>query len=159
MPLKSCGMVRARLRVWFSAASRAPKAARSAVITSIPPGSIAASASRPWSRWSEARRCVPASVSSKVPAVSNSNSASAIRPGGLLPGASHLRRPAIIRWITRKSSPSSARTIRLARRSTPSTRLPSATASGGTAVRTRNGFSTLIRCSRLPTTRRASRSA
>jgi hypothetical protein len=35
---------------------------------------------------------------------------------------------------------------------------PSAVASGGTAVRTRNGFSTLIRCSRLPTTRRASRS-
>ena len=64
--------------------------------------------------------------------------------------SSQCRRPAIIRWITRKSSPSSAITTRLPSRSTPCTVLAHGDAIGGTAVRSRNGFSSRTASSALP---------
>ena len=78
MPLKRRGSVSARLTVWFSATRRAANASRVAAITSMPPASSAASAARPATTCSEARRCLPASVRASVP-TSNSKKASALR--------------------------------------------------------------------------------
>ena len=96
MPLNKRGLVRLRLSVWFSAASWCAKAAVSLANTSMPPGSIAASASRPSTTWIDARRLVPASVNSSVPAP-KAKLASAPRAGVLAPVANQRRRPAIIR--------------------------------------------------------------
>ena len=65
----------------------------------------------------------PASVNASVP-LANSKSASVIRAGGFASRASQRNRPAIIRCRTRNHSPSSARTRRLPRRRTSTTRLP-----------------------------------
>ncbi len=156
MPEKSRGSVSARFKVWFSDTSRSAKAPRLAASTSMPPASSARSASRPATTCSDARRLLPASVSTIEP-TSNSNTASALRAVAL-PGASQRRRPAIIRWTTTKSSPSSASTTRLPIRSIASTRLPSTAESGGTTLRSRNGLPMRTRSSRWPTTRAARRS-
>ena len=84
MPLKRCGSVRARLRVWLCARRTARKAAGSASSTSSPPGRWTARPSSPRTTCSEARRFVPASVRTSVPS-GKSNAASPILPGGLAP--------------------------------------------------------------------------
>src|SRR6267154_2377149 len=139
MPLNRCGSVSARLSVCLSAFNLAAKSSSRASRTSSPPGSMAASAASPSTRWIEARRFVPASVSSSV-ALSNSNTASHMRPGGFAPLASQRRRPAIIRWSTRNSPPSSSKTMRLPIRRRPKTFLPSADAMGGFTLRRTKGL-------------------
>ena len=68
MPLKIRGSVRARLSVWFCAVSRAPKAARSAAMTSRPCGLSASIAASPSTMWIDAWRFDPASVKITDPA-------------------------------------------------------------------------------------------
>jgi hypothetical protein len=92
---------------------------------------------------------VPASVKTSVPA-SNTNIAKAPRAAGFAPAAFQCRRPAIIRCRTRKRSPSSAMTMRLPRRSMPTTCAPNTLESGGSAVRSRKGCSSFTACSRAP---------
>ena len=157
MPLKTRGSVNVRLSVWFSATSARPNAARSASSTSRPPGSSARSAASPRTASSDARRFVPASVISSVP-VEKSNAARPILPGGLAPAARHCSRPAIMRWITRNSSSSSAMTIRLPSRRRPTTRRPVSAFSGGSTERRRNGVSRRTRCRVAPAMRRSSAS-
>ena len=67
MPLRMRGSVRARLRVRFSTMSASRKELRSLERTSIPPGSIERNASSPSKRCKDARRLVPASVSTSDP--------------------------------------------------------------------------------------------
>src|SRR5712691_497385 len=66
MPLNRWGSVSARLSVCRSAFNLAAKSSSRASRTSSPPGSMAASAASPSTRWIEARRLVPASVSTSV---------------------------------------------------------------------------------------------
>ena len=157
MPLKSRGSVSARFNVWFSSVNRAANVPRSAAGTSSPPGSMAASAASPWTRCSDARRFVPASVNASIPD-GNASLARVIRFGGAPPASNHRSRPAIMRWNTRNRSPSRTRMMRLPMRRTSRTRLPSASAIGGTAVRSTNGLSIRISVSGAPTTRAVSAS-
>src|SRR6267378_8419846 len=152
MPLKSWGSVSARLSVCRSAFNLAAKSSSRASRTSSPPGSIAASAASPSTRWIEARRLVPASVSSSV-AVSNSNTASDMRPGGFAPLASQRSRPAIMRCSTRNSPPSSSKTMRFPIRRRPKTLFPSADAIGGFTLRRTKGFMSRKRVSVRPVRR------
>src|SRR6267378_2111826 len=152
MPLNRCGSASARLSVCRSAFSLAAKSSRRASRTSSPPGSMAASAASPSTRWIEARRFVPASVSTRVSSW-NSNAASDMRPGGFAPLASQRRRPAIIRCSTRNSLPSSSTTIRLPIRRRPKTFFPSAEAMGGLTLRSTKGFKTRRRVSVRPARR------
>ena len=84
MPANSCGIVSARLSVWFSLRSRAAKSATGLPMTSIPPGSAACSAARSASRWIDARRVVPASVSTSSPSSNSKLASESLPPGGLL---------------------------------------------------------------------------
>src|SRR6267378_444881 len=152
MPLKSWGSVSARLSVCRSAFNLAAKSSSRASRTSSPPGSMAASAASPSTRWIEARRLVPASVSSSV-ALSNSNTASDMRPGGFAPLASQRSRPAIIRCSTRNSPPSSSKTMRFPIRRRPKTLFPSADAMGGFTLRRTKGFRSRKRVSVRPVRR------
>ena len=77
---------------------------------------------RPATRCSDARRFLPASVSSER-AVSNSNEGERVRRRLACPARSQRRRPAIIRWTTRKSSPSKRDDDALAEPPTPTTLL------------------------------------
>jgi len=61
-PLTMRGSVNARFRVRFSRLSAARKHARSAVRTSMPPGSMASRPGSPATTWSDALRLAPASV-------------------------------------------------------------------------------------------------
>src|SRR2546430_8413687 len=97
------GSVSARLSVWFRHSSARRNEAASAARTSRPPGSCSRSAASPRTRWSAARRFVPASVMVSVPA-EKSNAARPILPGGLAPAGFQCRRPAIMRCSTRKRS-------------------------------------------------------
>ena len=76
------GSVRARFSVWFSAVSAARNRSRSLSSTSMPPGSIDRRAASPWTTCSDARRFVPASVSTRVPS-GKSNAARLIAAGKL----------------------------------------------------------------------------
>jgi HAE1 family hydrophobic/amphiphilic exporter-1 len=147
----------ARLSVWFSQSSAARNCSSVALSTSRPPGSSSASASSPRTTCSEVRLRVPASVSTSTP-VENRKVATPILPPPLAPrapSAFQWSRPAIIRWITRYSSSSSATTIRLPMRSTPRTCLPNASSSGGSAVRSRCGLVTRTSNSSAPMRRRS----
>ena len=75
---------RALERVVLGDEARRERRASVAAITSMPPASSAASAARPATTCSDARRCLPASVRASVP-LSNSKKASALR-AGLLAG-------------------------------------------------------------------------
>ena len=85
MPLKIRGSVRALLRVRFSIVSASRKESRSLENTSIPPGSMERNASSPWKRCNEARRLVPASVSTREP-LGKSKAARFFRPASFAPG-------------------------------------------------------------------------
>ena len=65
----------------------------------MPPGSSAASASRPATSFNEARRFLLASVKIIVP-VEKSSAAMPLRFGIALPTRSQCKRPEIIRWMT-----------------------------------------------------------
>ena len=93
-----------RLSVCRSRRSAAGRRRAVAPRTSRPPGSWAASAASPRTRWIDARRRVPASVRVSVPS-GKSKAASPTRPGGRAPAGRQWSRPAIIRWITTKRSP------------------------------------------------------
>ena len=81
------GSVSARLSVRFSSTSAALNVSRLLDSTSIPPGSSAARPLRPSATCRDARRLVPASVSTSEPS-SKSNAASVLRPASLAPGGS-----------------------------------------------------------------------
>ena len=144
-PCPVCGTAVQRI-VW------AENVSRSASSTSRPPGSSARSASRPVSTCSDARRVEPASVRISVPC-SKSSASRPTRPGTAVPGPFQRNRPAIIRWITRYASPSSAKTTRLPIRSRRTTRRPSAADIGVPTDRRRNGAARRTRSIRRPTTR------
>ena len=99
-----------------------------------------------------ARRFDPASVRVTVP-VEKSSAASPILPGSFAPASFQCSRPAIIRWMSTKSSPSSAITIRLPRRRRPVTARPITSAGGGSTERSTKGLASRMRSSRAPTTR------
>ena len=120
--------------------------------TSRPPGSCRCNCSSPCTRCSEARRLVPASVRVSVP-LPNCRRASTARLGGAVPRSYQCRRPAIMRWNTSHSSPSSPIASRLPRRRTWVTRRCSAAWMGGTAVRSTNGETICTRSRRSPTMR------
>jgi len=69
------------------------------------------------------------------------------------PAGFHRKRPAIMRWKTRKRSPSSSKAIRLPRRWRARTTRPSAAASGGSTERRRNGDTRRTRSTVWPITR------
>ncbi len=157
MPLKSRGSVSARLRVWFSERSRAENASAVAARTSMPPRSRGRSAASPCTKWIAARRVVPASVSARVP-FGKSKVARGIRPGPFAPRASQRSRPAIMRWMARKSPSPRSKTMRLPSRRSPATVRPSAAAIGGSTVRRMNGLRSAIRSTGRPRIRRSSAS-
>src|SRR5262245_60312219 len=97
-------------------------------------------------------RLVPASVRIKVP-LSKSMARSPTLPGTFAPRSCQRKRPAIIKWITRNSSPSNSKTIRLPRRWRSRTCAPRRASSGGSMERSRNGLASLTFSTRLPTTR------
>src|SRR5207247_1111431 len=98
-----------------------------------------------------------ASVSSRVP-VGKSNDPRPTLAGGLVPSGRHRKRPAIIRWKTRKTSPSISQTMRFPRRLRPRTLRPSAALNGGSTVRRSEGLTMRARSSGWPTMRGASAS-
>ena len=151
IPDNKRGSVSERFSVWFSRRSADSNSSRVEASGSIPPRSNSSSAR---ARWIEARFFVAASVSTSVPE-GKSRAASPTFPGIFAPRSSHLNRPAIIRWITRNSPPSSMKTIRLPRRRTSSTRRPLATLSGGSKVRTTKGLATRTPCRGWPAMRDA----
>src|SRR6267143_35341 len=138
IPLNSRGSVSERLSVWFSRSSASRKAASGASSTSIPPRSIARTASAPRTKCKDARFFVAASVRTSVP-YGKSMAASPTLPGTLAPRSSHLRRPAIMRCRTRNRSPSSSSAMRLPMRWMRTTCLPVASEMGGSKVRSTNG--------------------
>src|SRR5437868_2675981 len=138
MPLKRRGSVSARLSVWFSRRSASRNAASGASSTSMPPRSIARTASFPRTRWSEARFLVAASVKRSVP-YGKSIAASPSLPGTFAPRSPQRSRPAIIKWKTRKRSPSISKAIRLPMRWMPTTCFPMIWAMGGSKVRSTKG--------------------
>ena len=109
---------------------------RSLAKMSMPPGSMERRASSPASTCSDARRFVPASVSTSEP-FGKSNAARLCRPASLAAGGRQCRRPAIMRWSTSQRSPSSPMAMRLPIRRRSRTVRPSAEAKGGCAVRSR----------------------
>ena len=104
-----------------------------------PPGSSAARPLRPSATCKDARRLVPASVSTREP-LSKSNAASVLRPASLAPGARQCSRPAIMRCSTSHRSPSRPMAMRLPTRLSSRTRRPFASERGGSAVRSRKGL-------------------
>ncbi len=152
MPLKRRGSVSARLSVWFSRRSASTNAARVASSGSSPPRANCPSPVSPRTRWSEARFFELASVISSVP-VEKSNAASPTLPGTFAPRAPQRKRPAIIKWKTRNRSPSSPSTIRLPMRRSSRTVRPSASRSGGSTERSRNGLASRARSYVCPSTR------
>ena len=96
MPLTIRGSVNARFSVRFSAARAVRNAFKSLAITSMPPGSAADKASSPPSTCKDARRLVPASVSTSEP-LGKSNAARVMRPASFEPGDRQCSRPAIIK--------------------------------------------------------------
>src|SRR5437899_638003 len=98
-----------------------------------------------------ARFFVPASVSVSVP-VEKSKAARPTLPGTLAPAGFQCSRPAIIRWMTRKRSPSRAKTTRLPSRRRPVTTRPLAAEIGGSNDRSTKGLASLTRSSRAPKT-------
>ena len=100
---------------------------------------------------------VPASVRIKLPR-EKSKAASPPFLGSGEPGVFQWSLPAIIRCMAMKRGPrsegpaASSKTMRLPRRSTFSTRLPSAADGGGSNVRTTNGLATRIARSSSPST-------
>jgi hypothetical protein len=133
--------------------ARQRRGERLIVSGSKPPASSAASAAASGSRWSAARCFVDASVRSSVPAA-KSNAASPVRFGIAIPAARQCSRPEIMRWMARKSPPSSASTSRLPTRRASSTTRPLAASSGGSVVRSRFQPATRTRSSRAPAMRR-----
>ena len=107
-------LARRRARERVARRRRAPRGRR---------GRAPRAPSRPRTRCSDARRLRARLGERSACRASNSNARQRACAGGFAPGARQRRRPAIIRWMTRKSSPSSARTMRLPSRSTPTTRL------------------------------------
>ena len=89
MPLNSRGSVSARFSVRFSAVSAARNAARSLAKTSMPPGSIETQAFLAARTCNDARRLVPASVSTQG-AVGKIERCEALRPASFAP-----RRPPV----------------------------------------------------------------
>ena len=133
----------ARLTVWRSPRSRAANSAGVAANTSSPPRSNSASAARPATTCSDARFFGLASVNTSEPA-GKSNAASATFFASFAPRGFHRSRPAIIRWITTKRSPSTPITIRLPSRSTVSTFAPTSSFGAGLTVRSTNGLAIRI---------------
>ena len=99
------GSVSARFRVRFSRISAARKHSRSAVRTSMPPGSMASRPASPATTWSDALRLAPASVSVSEPG-GKSKAARFWRPLRAAWAGFQCRRPAIIRCSTSQRSPS-----------------------------------------------------
>jgi len=152
MPLNRCGSVSARLSVCRSAFNLAANSSGPASRTSSPPGSMAASAASPSTRWIEARRLVPASVSQQRCVVELEHGDD-MRPGAFAPPASQRSRPAIMRCSTRNSPPSSSKTMRFPIRRRPKTLFPSADAMGGFTLRRTKGFRSRKRVSVRPVRR------
>src|SRR5712691_3954943 len=156
MPLKRCGSVRERFRLWRSRVSRVRNVSRSVSNTSTPPGSSAREASSPRRMCSDARRFDPASVRSSVP-FGKSKAARPSFAGIFAPEGSHRSLPAIIRWMTMKRSSSVAMTIRFPTRRTSRILFPSSCDGAGSTVRRMNGLARRRRVSGCP--RRRSRRA
>ncbi len=76
--------------------------------------------------------------------------------GSFPPTARHLNRPAIIKWITMNRSSSISSTIRFPIRRTPRTLVPAISDTGGSNVRSTNGFAITSFSSGSPTIRRSS---
>src|ERR1700687_3264972 len=127
-------------------------AARLASSGSITPASSDCSPASPSTTWSEARRCVPASVSHNQP-LSNSNAASMFLPPSFGAESFQCSRPAILRCRTSHKPPARPIAICLPSRRTSRTVLPSVALSGGSADRRRNGDLTSARVSVWPMTR------
>src|SRR5207247_8602316 len=90
--------------------------------------------------------------------VGKSDEARPTLAGGLVPSGRHRKRPAIIRWKTRKVFPSISHTIRFPKRRSPTTLRPSAAFRGGSTVRSSEGLTMRARSSGWPTMRGASAS-
>ena len=143
-----------RFKVWFSLRSAASNCAGVASSGSRPPRR---NSSSDRARWIEARFLEAASVSASVPPA-KSKAARPSLPGIFAPASSHLKRPAIMRWMTRKRSSESSKTMRLPSRRTSRTRFPTAALRGGSKVRTTKGLATRTPVSAWPFNRAASAS-
>ena len=155
MPLSTRGSVSARLSVWFSAVSAARNESGSADKTSMPPGSSANNAASPSSTCKEARRLLPASVSTSEP-LGKSKAARLCRPASLAPAGRQCSLPAIIKCSTSHRSPSIPKAIRLPTRRNSRTARHSAEAMGGCAVRSRKALASRTRSSLWPMIRASS---
>ena len=125
MPLKRCGSVSARLSVWFSRVSAARKCLEASSRSGrCRPDRAPRSAASPRTSVSDARLRVPASV--KIERAGRETRRSRARPAASSsrPAPRQCRRPAIMRWITAKSSSPRSSTMRLPMRRTPSTVRP-----------------------------------
>src|SRR5712664_2975461 len=139
IPLTRRGSVRARFRVRFSNISAARNDVKSLVKMSIPPGSTERKPSSPVRTCNDARRLVPASVSTSDP-LGKSKAARFCRPDSFAPGSRQCNRPAIIRCSTSQRSPSTPMAIRFPiRRNSRTVRL-STFVMGGCTVRSRKGL-------------------
>ena len=121
MPLRMCGSVSARFSVWFSARSRAANAVDVGV-EHLEPAHVERGERRRSAH--DVKRCAAlrARFGQRERAVREIEHASVMRPGGFCSLASQRKRPATIRWITRKRSSSNAMTMRLPSRRTSTTR-------------------------------------
>src|SRR3989475_3138285 len=157
MPSNTWGPVSARFKVCAWDCRRSRTGGRWASSSFSRPGSCAARPASPGTTCNDARFLELASVSNSVP-VGKSNDASPILAGGLVPAARHLNRPAIIKWKTRKSLPSSSHTMRFPMRLRATTLRPTAAATGGSTVRSSEGLTMRTRSRGWPTIRGASAS-
>ena len=149
------GSVSARFSVRFSAVSAPRNSSRLQASGSMPPGSTARSADSPRSTCSEARRFVPASVSTSEPS-SKSKAASELRPASFAGGARQCSRPPTMRCTTSQSSCSSPIATRLPTRRSSLTRCPETASIGGSAVRSKNALAMRTCFSVRPTMRGSS---
>src|SRR5258706_5803609 len=152
IPLTRRGSVRALFRVRFSNISAARNDVKSLVKISIPPGSTERKPSSPARTCNDARRLVPASVSTSDP-LGKSKAARFCRPDSFAPGSRQCNRPAIIKCSTNQRSPSTPMAIRLPiRRNSRTVRL-STFVMGGCTVRSKKGLVSRTRSIGWPTIR------
>ncbi len=155
IPLTSRGSVRALLSVRFSTVRASRNELRSLVKISIPPGSTESNPSSPTRTCNDARRFVPASVSTREPR-GKSKAARFCRPDSFAPGARQCKRPAIIKCSTSQRSPSTPIAIRFPIRRNSRTMRPSALVTGGCTVRSRKTLASRTRLIGCPTMRGSS---
>ena len=120
-----------------------------------PPGSIARKPSSPATTCNDARRFVPASVSTSDP-FAKSKAAKLCLPASRAPAAFQCNRPAIIRCNTSHKSPSTPIAIRFPIRRTPRTTRPSTSPIPGSTVRNKKALPNRTRSSGCPTMRGSS---